>query len=248
MVIGLPRFAIFAVTLCAIACVQHSHAAFVNISIENENAFFANHPNQSVRNGWNALGGTLDVYRVYANFRSATPLDHVFRAFGTPEMPSFLTSTDGLFYNYTEPNGKGGTVHFDSPVWPGFFTQNPQFAWDTFATVGFGPFNYQGGFFSDPGGAALNHLETNWVNHSVEWLHGPSFPQEGDAVAGGPSGYRVGLFQATVAAGVDITGQFAIDTGYGIFWGDNTYFTTIPAPATAIALLALPFLTSRRRK
>jgi hypothetical protein len=49
------------------------------------------------------------------------------------------------------------------------------------------------------------------------------------------------------SAGVDITGQIAIDTGYGIFRGDNTSFTTIPAPVTAIALMTLPFLAMRRR-
>ena len=225
---------------------SHSaHAAFVNITIENENAYFANHPNMNIRNAWNALGGTLDVYRVYANFNSNGLGDHVHRVIGTPATPSFLTSSSGEFWNYVSTDPKtGDPQHWDWPVPPGDAALTPPLAWDTTPAIGFASAYYFGG--ASGVDTVFNHFQGNWFNTSETWSHSGD-PSPGDAVAGGPSGYRVGLFQATVAAGVQIEGQFTVVAGEGTYWGANTSFTTIPSPATAIALFSMPFLMNRRR-
>ena len=187
-----------AIICCATPC-SVAHAAFVNITIENENALFENHPNIAVRNAWIALGGQLDVYRIYANFDNNNTQDHVFNVFGNSAMPSFLSSNDGAFFNYTTQNPKGGVDHYNWPVWPGFYSQSPQLAWDTFATLGFGQFFYQGGWSGSM--SDLDNLQENWLNTTISWHYGVSHPEEGDAVAGGPSPDNSPSTPATASSG-----------------------------------------------
>lgn len=233
----------------AVAAMSHSaHAAFVNVTIENENAYFANHPIMNVRNAWNALGGTLDVYRVYANFTSNGPGDHVHRVIGTPATPSFLTSSSGEFWNYVSTDPKtGDPQHWDWPLPPGDYALTPPLAWDTTPAIGFASTYYFGG--ASGVDTVFNHFLGNWFNTSEAWTHsGNSTP--GDAVAGGPYGYRVGLFQATVAAGVQIEGQFTVVAGEGTYWGANTYFTTVPGPGIPVMLATFVavFIKPRHRR
>jgi hypothetical protein len=166
---------------------------------------------------------------------------------GSAQTPSFLTASSGEFWNFESVNPKtGDPEYWDWPVHPSTYTGVPQLAWDTFPTIGFVSSFDQGGV----SGAAtvFDHFRGNWVNTSESWTHG-SNPAPGNAVPGGPSGFRVGLFQATVAAGTQVSGQFALDTGYGLIWGDNTMFTTIPAPPPiALGVIGVFLIGPGRRR
>lgn len=256
-----------------------ANAAFVNLTIENVNTMYSASSNPNVSAAWtslnNATPGGINTYRVYANFTSAT--DRVEAIFG--DSLAGMTATfnaHGSVYNFegtpTSP------VVFDAPTHNNAaLNSDPQRAFDTWATIGqsvvtpptgggfagnttgFAPETVEDGPDADALSATDHFRNSVWVMTDNAWFV-TGFPPQANALAGGPSGFRVLVFQVTVlgesVAGAPITpsGQWGVQwsnsaagpTGIKAF-GENTRFGDIPAPG-ALALLGLAGVVGGRRR
>lgn len=251
-----------------------ANAAFLGVEIKSMDHWFStDHPSVAVRNAYNGGGvlpdhghGALDAWRIYAVFDSP---GGALAAFGATGQEMYLNNVDnGTFYNYTEVTPTyGATTYFDNAPESPFTGNRAALPYDTFAAIGGDvndgvSFTPPGTFAGDNGGVG-QHFAVNWssdegTGNNYSWfkttpvaatqtpngLFTPNSPH-GAATDGR---YYVLLFQATVADGKKIEGQFGVNAGAdGLQYGDHTFFTTNPTPGT-LALLGLGGLVGARRR
>lgn len=179
-----------------------AHAAYTGLTFVYSDVYFANHPNQAVRDAWNAGPvHELNIYRLYANFNSNTPADRVNAVLGASGSALSINVINGQFHNYVEEL-HGETTHFHLPS-----GSPPQRAWDTYVTIGNAVNGGATGTTTGFGAETANlGYQTSQIGPTTNaaWFITPSQPQ-GQAVAiapnqaaAPPGKYRVLIAQITV--------------------------------------------------
>lgn len=190
----------------------NAHAVYTGLIVELSDFYFANHPNQAVRDAWNAgPDSQFHIYRLYATFNSNTPADRVNAVGGTSVSPLKVNCSSGTFHNYTE-DYHGKTFHFNTAYTGGF---PPERSWDTYVTIGNAM--SAGDTLLTPGFAAetnnLGHEASSIQSSSALWWVLPTSPQ-GQAVASAPGQTNAppGMYRV-------LLGQFVIPQNSGM-WGN----------------------------
>ena len=212
--------------LCALgatfAVATAANAAFVNLTWENY-----------VGPGWAANGFTgMSAWRIYANFDS--PTDFLVSAFGSPNNPMSVASSDGVFFNSVVANSLTAPMPLTPAIWSN--------QWDTYVTIGLDTAVGDATGTSPGFAAEVGDLAGNFSTSNAAWFITPVDPQ---GTAGNYAGNDVMIMQLVTADTAFASGTVSLQFDGGTQALDE-YFET-PAPGV-LALLGLAGLAGRRRR